>query len=396
MRMHDLIGAGVAAARQRKRWTQEDAAREFRYHGLTSWRTGTVGQLEAGLRRPRLEEVVLICAALGVALNELLPDSDELIELGDRARMTPAAVRAVLDGSLDKDAEASFPGADRVIDGIARARPERRRVEALLAPIQQYATALTPEDVRTSFLAPADAERHAARRLNIHPAQVKLAARALWHREFADERDARIGDPQELEPRSRQAKRGLVTRAMLAELREYIAAANAAYTEVPDLGQPGLQVLRFHLGLPATGAADQPPIVAAIVTSRQRVLIGRRHDRQPPWTFIAGEQEPGERPEDTIIREVKEETGLDIRAGELIGERDHPATGRHLIYMAARPVRGATRVIVGDEAELAEVRWVSLAEAEELLPDMFGPVREYLKRTLPTPRRPHRREPGDD
>jgi 8-oxo-dGTP pyrophosphatase MutT (NUDIX family) len=124
--------------------------------------------------------------------------------------------------------------------------------------------------------------------------------------------------------------------------------------------------------------ASDLPVVAAIVTSSQGVLVGRRVDGNPPWTFIAGEQEPGERPVDTIIREVKEETGLEVRPGEVIGERDHPATGRHMIYMAAKPARG-TKVIVGDEAELAEVRWVSLAEADELMAGMiYEPVREYL------------------
>ena len=29
---------------------------------------------------------------------------------------------------------------------------------------------------------------------------------------------------------------------------------------------------------------------------RLGVLAGRRNDGKPPWTFIAGEQEPGERP----------------------------------------------------------------------------------------------------
>ena len=49
---------------------------------------------------------------------------------------------------------------------------------------------------------------------------MKLSARILWdHRDFDDERDSRIGDIDELEPRSRQARRGLVTREMLAELR---------------------------------------------------------------------------------------------------------------------------------------------------------------------------------
>jgi len=133
------------------------------------------------------------------------------------------------------------------------------------------------------------------------------------------------------------------------------------------------------------GTSDRlnQPVVAAIVTSGQGVLIGRRNDRTPPWTFIAGEVEPGERPEDAAVREVKEETGLEVRAGQIVGERDHPATGRHMIYMAAEPTRG-TEVFVGDEAELAEVRWVSLAEADELLPGMFGPVREYLAATIGT------------
>jgi len=130
------------------------------------------------------------------------------------------------------------------------------------------------------------------------------------------------------------------------------------------------------------GVRPSPPVVAAVVTSARGVLIGRRNDRTPPWTFIAGEQEPGERLEDTIVREVKEETGLEIRAGNVIGERDHPATGRHMVYLAARPAGRSTKVAVGDEAELAEVRWASLAEADELLPGMFGRVREYLAREL--------------
>jgi 8-oxo-dGTP pyrophosphatase MutT (NUDIX family) len=135
---------------------------------------------------------------------------------------------------------------------------------------------------------------------------------------------------------------------------------------------------------PKPAQRDVPSVIAAVVTSHGRVLIGRRHDGTPPWTFIAGEQEPGEQPADTIIREVKEETTLEIRAGEVIGERDHPQTGRHMIYLAAAPA-GGTGIAVGDEAELAEVLWASLAEAIELLPGMFPAVRDHLSRVLAAP-----------
>jgi excisionase family DNA binding protein len=128
---------------------------------------------------------------------------------------------------------------------------------------------------------------------------------------------------------------------------------------------------------------NRPSVITAIVTSPQGVLIGHRHDGKPPWTFIAGEQEPGETFADTIIREVKEETGLEIMAGDILGERVHPKTGRHMVYVAARPARmGELDVTVGDPDELSEVRWTGLAEADELLPGMFEPVKDHLTRTL--------------
>ena len=123
-------------------------------------------------------------------------------------------------------------------------------------------------------------------------------------------------------------------------------------------------------------------IATAIVTSRLGVLVARRHDGKPPWTFIADEIEPGESPAEAAVREVKEETGLRIRTTGVIGRRVHPQTGREMVYLAARPTHG-TEALVGDEQELAEVRWVDLAQADELMGGtIFEPVRGYLQRTL--------------
>lgn len=123
-------------------------------------------------------------------------------------------------------------------------------------------------------------------------------------------------------------------------------------------------------------------IVAAIVTSSKGVLVGRRRDGRPLWTFLAGEHIEGETLEDTAVREVMEESGLAVRITGAIGERKHPRTHRWMAYYAAEPVAG-TDAIVGDEDELAEVRWVSLAEADLLMGGtIFEPVHEYLRRTL--------------
>ena len=136
-----------------------------------------------------------------------------------------------------------------------------------------------------------------------------------------------------------------------------------------------------HVPDPAT-TPERSPVVASIVTSPLGVLLGRRNDGKPPWTFIAGEIEPGESAADAAVREVKEETGLLVTAAEReIGRRVHPKTGRTMVYLACKPV-GKLDVFVGDEEELAEVRWVPLDEAQELLPGLFEPVLDHLKREL--------------
>lgn len=151
-----------------------------------------------------------------------------------------------------------------------------------------------------------------------------------------------------------------------------------------------LDKLRQQLGIRTRGEhvpeeatkPERAPVVAGIVTSDRGVLIGRRHDGKPLWTFIAGEIEPGESPADAAIREVKEETGLLVRAAEReIGRRVHPKTGRTMIYLACYPT-GKLDVFVGDEDELAEVKWAGLEEAQELLPGLFDPVLEHLQREL--------------
>ena len=62
------------------------------------------------------------------------------------------------------------------------------------------------------------------------------------------------------------------------------------------------------------------PVVAAVVEYEGRVILARNVG-WPEWMYglITGFLEAGETPEDGMLREVKEELGLDGRIGGLIG-----------------------------------------------------------------------------
>ena len=118
----------------------------------------------------------------------------------------------------------------------------------------------------------------------------------------------------------------------------------------------------------------KPPIVgvgAVILNDRGEVVLIRRgqEPRLGEWSIPGGRLEWGETVRDGIIREVREETGLDVEVAALVDVVDsvtRDASGeivRHyvLIDFLVRPLSGT--LLAGSDA--AEARWVAYAALDE-------------------------------
>jgi 8-oxo-dGTP diphosphatase len=165
-------------------------------------------------------------------------------------------------------------------------------------------------------------------------------------------------------------------RLTLAELAPLLGVGKTRTAQIVSIGKK-------RVGNPVTDPGTDPEpvqVVAAIIASERGVLIERRNDRIPPWTFPAAEILPGESPVDAVRRRVPQETGITVTPLHVIGRRIHPKTGRVMIYVAATP--DSLDVRNGDPADTAEVRWAVLDDARTLMPDMFGPARDYLTEAL--------------
>lgn len=121
------------------------------------------------------------------------------------------------------------------------------------------------------------------------------------------------------------------------------------------------------------------PVVAALIVREGRLLIARRPEGRHMagrWEFPGGKLEKGESPEDAVEREIREELGLDVRAGRIYQAiaYSYPEKDVLLLFYAAAVVSGEPRPI-----EEAEIRWVTV---EELDGYAFAPVDEMLVQRL--------------
>jgi 8-oxo-dGTP diphosphatase len=80
--------------------------------------------------------------------------------------------------------------------------------------------------------------------------------------------------------------------------------------------------------------ADPKVVALVVVEHAGQVLLGRRNmnPARGQWSFITGYVNRGEKVEDAALREVKEETNLDVRLDGLLGV--YSATGRPHILIA--------------------------------------------------------------
>jgi 8-oxo-dGTP diphosphatase len=108
--------------------------------------------------------------------------------------------------------------------------------------------------------------------------------------------------------------------------------------------------------------------VGAVVRDAGGRLLVVRRGRPPEagrWSLPGGRVEPGESDAAAVARELREETGLLVTVGDLVGrvERAGPHGQVYDIHDYAAEVAGG-RLNAGDDA--ADVRWVTAAELRAL------------------------------
>jgi 8-oxo-(d)GTP phosphatase len=124
----------------------------------------------------------------------------------------------------------------------------------------------------------------------------------------------------------------------------------------------------------ASGAASGPDVVAAgAVVLRRRnggeVLLVHR-PKYDDWAWPKGKQDPGEHVTATAVREVLEETGVEVRLGRPLPRQLYLVSGGR-----AKHVHYWTGWVVGDEdvsgyaanSEIDQVTWVGFDKARRML-----------------------------
>jgi 8-oxo-dGTP pyrophosphatase MutT (NUDIX family) len=126
-------------------------------------------------------------------------------------------------------------------------------------------------------------------------------------------------------------------------------------------------------------------------TVRGRPMLAAIRPRGKPkgvWALPKGNIDPGESPAETAVREVREETGIEARLLEKLGDVRYVYTrrgGLRVFKVVSFFLLQASRGRIGeiDESmriEVAEARWLPLEEAPRLL--AYGGEREMAAKAL--------------
>jgi len=179
----------------------------------------------------------------------------------------------------------------------------------------------------------------------------------------ADALDLHTDEPQAFTP----------LRQLMAEL-DPAEAALAAYA----VGMVGWHRVHRHCGrcgdateieeaghrrrCPHCGLHDFPrtdPAITMLVQTGERCLLSRRRGAPANrWSALAGFVEPGETPEEAVVREAREETGIEIAGVEYVTAQPWPFPAALMIgfWAFAAPADAETNP-TPDPEELVEARW---------------------------------------
>ena len=103
-------------------------------------------------------------------------------------------------------------------------------------------------------------------------------------------------------------------------------------------------------------------VSAALIFRAGKLLITQRHAKSHLgglWEFPGGKREAGETFEQCLVREIREELGVEIAVGELFEDicHDYPEKSVHLKFFICRLLSGEPQPL-----DCAAVKWVTKAE----------------------------------
>jgi len=131
-------------------------------------------------------------------------------------------------------------------------------------------------------------------------------------------------------------------------------------------GAPTIAVEGGHVrrcGDAACGVESYPrtdPAVIMLVEDGDRVLLHRQRVWLPGmWSCLAGFVEPGETLEEAVIREVREESGIEAADVRYVASQPWPFPGSLMVAFTARAVGG---VLAPDLDEVEDAQWFSRAD----------------------------------
>jgi len=130
---------------------------------------------------------------------------------------------------------------------------------------------------------------------------------------------------------------------------------------------PRLPARGGHLIINGVPGVVIPCVGAVIRDDKGRLLVVKRGHEPGAglWSLPGGRIESGETDAEALVREIREETGLEIEPGPLLGAVRRPVADGNVIdirdYVAT--ITGGT-LIPGDD--VADARWVSAAELDSL------------------------------
>lgn len=121
-----------------------------------------------------------------------------------------------------------------------------------------------------------------------------------------------------------------------------------------------------------------------VVKENKILLVRHKKGNQRYWVLPGGRLEYGETFEECAVRELKEETGLDVEFERFLflSEALAPDRSRHIvnIFIKAKVIGGTMKL--GDEPVLAGVDFLPLEDLKKLT--LFPPVSDEILESLST------------